>query len=178
MQFFLELDLYHNIAGRAVKVFRSLGLLCSCCYNNSAVRGVVGELMAQRPHSLLIANRTVSRARSLRERFDAYPNIRICGFDELAAAGRFDVIINAVPAGLTAALPPLPDDLARGCCCYDMVYGDATTPFVAWAVEHGARTASDGLGMLVEQAAESFFIWRGVRPETVPVIDMLRRDEE
>jgi shikimate dehydrogenase len=140
-----------------------------------AVRGVVGELMTQRPQSLLIANRTVSRARALRERFDRHPNIDVCGFDELAAGGRFDVVINAIPAGLTAALPPLPEDLARGGCCYDMVYGDAATPFVAWAMDHGAGTVSDGLGMLVEQAAESFYIWRGVRPETGPVIEMLRK---
>lgn len=143
-----------------------------------AVRGVVGELMAQRPHNLLIANRTVSRARALRERFDHYPNIDVCGFHDLEKKGHFDVLINAIPAGLTAALPPLPDSLARDACCYDMVYGDAATPFAAWAIEHGARTTSDGLGMLVEQAAESFFIWRGVRPETGPVIEMLRNGVE
>jgi shikimate dehydrogenase len=143
-----------------------------------AVRGVVGELMEQRPGSLLIANRTVSRAEDLRERFPQYPNIGVCGFDALEAAGPFDLVINAIPAGLTAALPPLPDGLVRDGGAYDMVYGDAATPFVAWAREHGARIASDGLGMLVEQAAESFFLWRGVRPQTGPVIEMLRKGEE
>jgi len=139
-----------------------------------AVRGVVGELMQQRPDSLLIANRTVARAEALRERFPLYANIEVCGFEELAGKGGFDLVINAIPAGLTADLPPLPHKLVAGGCAYDMVYGDAVTPFVAWAREHGARLAGDGLGMLVEQAAESFYIWRGVRPQTEPVIDMLR----
>ena len=140
-----------------------------------AVRGVLGEVMEQRPAGLLIVNRTLDRARELRDRFSSHWDIDICGFEELAARGRFDVVINAIPAGLTAALPPLPDDLVRDGDCYDMVYGDTATPFVTWAREHGARSANDGLGMLVEQAAESFTIWRGVRPQTEPVIEMLRK---
>jgi shikimate dehydrogenase len=143
-----------------------------------AVRGVLGDVMAQRPASLLIVNRTPARALELRDRFSSHWEIDVCGFEELQRRGRFDVVINAIPAGLTATLPPLPDDLARDSDCYDMVYGDTATPFVAWARKHGARSASDGLGMLVEQAAESFYIWRGVRPQTEPVIEMLRKGSE
>ena len=142
-----------------------------------AVRGVLGEVMEQRPAGLLIVNRTPARARELRDSFSSHWDIDVCGFEELEDKGRFDVVINAIPAGLTAALPPLPDDLAGDGDCYDMVYGDAATPFVAWARKHGARSANDGLGMLVEQAAESFYIWRGVRPQTEPVIKMLRASE-
>jgi shikimate dehydrogenase len=140
-----------------------------------AVRGVLGELLEQHPANLLIANRTPARAEELVRGFGTPSGLRATGFDHLDSAGGFDVIINAIPAGLTAELPPLPPGLlAAGCCCYDMVYGSGDTPFVAWARGHGAGLALDGLGMLVEQAAESFYIWRGLRPETEPVIAMLR----
>lgn len=140
-----------------------------------AVRGVLGELLERRPVEVLIANRTPARARELARIFAAEGRLRAAGFEELPALGAFDLVINAVPAGLTAELPDLPPGLlAEGGCCYDMVYGDTDTAFVAWGKRQGARLALDGLGMLVEQAAESFRIWRGVRPATQPVIDMLR----
>ncbi|HEX9180637.1 MAG TPA: shikimate dehydrogenase, partial [Burkholderiales bacterium] len=95
-----------------------------------------------------------------------------------ALAGRcFDVVINATSASLADALPPLPPEaFAPGALAYDMMYGRGSTPFLAFARGHGAGRCADGLGMLVEQAAESFFVWRGVRPDTAPVIGMLRRD--
>jgi shikimate dehydrogenase len=134
-----------------------------------AARGVIEPLLEQQPAALVIANRTVRRAQELAALFGH--GIRACGFDE--AATPFDLIINATAASLAGELPPLspqiftPDTLA-----YDMMYG-RDTPFLSFARGHGAATA-DGLGMLVEQAAEAFYVWRGVRPDTAPVIASLR----
>lgn len=134
-----------------------------------AARGVIEPLLDQQPAALVIANRTVSRAEELAELFGR--GVRACGFD--AANTPFDLVINATAASLAGDLPPLsprvftPDTMA-----YDMMYG-RDTPFLDFARTHGARTA-DGLGMLVEQAAEAFHLWRGVRPDTAPVIAALR----
>ncbi|ABI58165.1 shikimate dehydrogenase [Alkalilimnicola ehrlichii MLHE-1] len=138
-----------------------------------AVRGVLPALLPEAPGEVVIANRTVARAEALVELFADQGRLSAVGFDRLQ--GPFDVVINGTSAGLAGELPPLPDDLlAPGATCYDMVYGDQPTPFVRWARAHGAAMAVDGLGMLVEQAAESFLIWRGVRPESAPVIAALR----
>ncbi|MBN8772562.1 MAG: shikimate dehydrogenase, partial [Thiobacillus sp.] len=134
-----------------------------------AARGVIEPLLDQQPAALVIANRTVSRAEELAELFGR--GVRACGFD--AANTPFDLVINATAASLAGDLPPLsprvftPDTMA-----YDMMYG-RDTPFLDFARTHGARTA-DGLGMLVEQAAEAFHLWRGVRPDTAPIIVALR----
>lgn len=134
--------------------------------------GVAGPLLAGAIQSLTIANRTPSKAAELRARLAAYGAVDACGYEVLRGS-RFDLVINATSAGLGGAMPALPDDVfAPGALAYDMVYGK-TTPFMAYAQARGARVA-DGLGMLLEQAAESFFIWRGVRPLTAPVMDMLR----
>jgi shikimate dehydrogenase len=134
-----------------------------------AARGVGLPLMQCWPAELYIANRTAYKARELSARFDCYGG----GFDALPGR-QFEVVINATAASLAGELPPLPDDLfAPDALAYDMMYG-RDTPFLAFARERGARTA-DGLGMLVEQAAEAFFLWRGVRPETAPVIALLRQ---
>ena len=99
-----------------------------------------------------------------------------CGFGELAGS-QFDLIFNATAAGLSGQMPELPlNALGVGGCCYDMVYGDKPTAFVRWGQDHGAAKSLDGLGMLVEQAAESFLVWRGVRPDTPTVMQVLRRD--
>ena len=96
---------------------------------------------------------------------------------ELADAGRnFDLIINGTSSSLQGELPPLdPKLLAPGCCCYDLMYAATDTPFVQWGKRSGAKLSIDGLGMLVEQAAEAFALWRGVRPLTAPVISQLRQ---
>jgi shikimate dehydrogenase len=134
-----------------------------------AAQGVAGALLEAGVARLVIANRTVSKADALARRF---AGACACGYDALAGE-RFDVIVNATSAGLTGQAPPLPgDSLTKSTLAYDMVYG-RETPFLAAARKAGAR-ASDGLGMLVEQAAESFFIWRGVRPATRPVLEKLR----
>ena len=126
---------------------------------------------------LKIVNRTADKAQALASGIKSNnTNISGCSFDELADH-QFDVVINATSAGLTDSKLPLPTTLfAPGALAYDMMYG-RVTPFMKFAREHGAAVVSDGLGMLVEQAAESFFIWRGVRPETAPVIEALRKFE-
>ena len=140
-----------------------------------AARGILDPLFDELPDRIVIANRTVSRAEKLIDIFSDRGDVSACGFDELASSN-FDIVINATSASLQGHVPPLPEGLIdKNTCCYDMMYSAADTPFVAWAKAHGAGITLDGLGMLVEQAAESFFIWRGVRPETRQVINALRK---
>ena len=139
-----------------------------------AARGVLQPLLAERPAQLVIANRTAAKAVELSLRFSDLGRVSGCGFADLAGR-RFDLIVNATAAGLHDAVPPLPDGvLATDGWCYDLMYGKEPTAFVRWGREHGATHSLDGLGMLVEQAAESFHLWRGVWPETKPVIEALR----
>ena len=134
-----------------------------------AARGVLEPLLDQSPDALVIANRTPGRAESLAALFGR--GVAACAYDALD--GSFDLIVNATAASLAGELPPLPDSVcARNTLAYDMMYG-RDTPFLAWARARGAAT-HDGLGMLVEQAAEAFQVWRGVRPDTGPVIAALR----
>ncbi|RCV87149.1 shikimate dehydrogenase [Billgrantia montanilacus] len=138
-----------------------------------AVRGVLEPLLAAGPASLLVANRTAAKAEALAVDFADLGEIRGGGFD--VVSGPFDVVINGTSASLGGELPPLPDDLfGTGATAYDMMYGAEPTVFLSWAAKRGACTV-DGLGMLVEQAAESFFQWRGKRPLTEPVRESLRR---
>jgi shikimate dehydrogenase len=140
-----------------------------------AVRGALEPLLEQQPQHVVIANRTVDKALQLSKGFAEFGYLLGCGYDMLGEQ-QFDLIINGTSAGLKGDLPPLPDSLisAEGTtACYDMLYGAEPTPFMQWASERGAQV-SDGLGMLVGQAAESFALWRGVRPETAPVIASLR----
>jgi shikimate dehydrogenase len=140
-----------------------------------AARGVLGPLLEQKPARVTIANRTVPRARELAERFAALGRVEAVGFDALAGQ-RFDCVINATAASLSDEVPPLPENLfAPGALAYDLMYSNAPTAFLRWAGAHGAGKLADGLGMLVEQAAESYYLWRGVRPDTTPVIAALRR---
>ena len=155
----LTRNLHCSLAGKRILLLGAGG----------AARGVIEPLLEQQPAALVIANRTVSRAQELADLFGN--GVTACSFD--AATTPFDVVINATAASLAGELPPLspaifkPDTLA-----YDMMYG-RDTPFLSFARSHGAATA-DGLGMLVEQAAEAFFVWRGVRPDTAAVIAALR----
>lgn len=140
-----------------------------------AAYGVCGPLLEQEPARLTIANRNVEKAVVLCKHFtQAHPgrDMEAVGYSQLSGQ-TFDIVINATSAGLDAGMPPLPGGVfAPGALAYDMMYGRATA-FLAFASRERART-SDGLGMLVEQAAESFLIWRGVRPRTAPVIALLR----
>lgn len=141
-----------------------------------AVRGIIGPLLKDNPESITIANRTVSKAEQLAKDFKKLGQLKAIGYDELAGHC-FDIIINGTSAGLNNEMPDLPAEiLSDDACCYDMVYGAEPTPFMRWAAANTAWAVSDGLGMLVEQAAESFCIWRGVRPKTRPVIELLREE--
>lgn len=139
-----------------------------------AVRGVLGPLLAAGPSELIVANRTAEKATGLAELFKGHGRIDGCGFE--AVKGRFDLVINATSASLAGELPPLPEALFNeGALAYDMMYGAAPTVFLEWAGAHGVSCA-DGLGMLVGQAAESWYQWRGTRPDTAPVLAALRAD--
>ncbi|OGI38671.1 MAG: shikimate dehydrogenase [Candidatus Muproteobacteria bacterium RBG_16_64_10] len=140
-----------------------------------AVRGVLDPILRHRPAKIVIANRTVSKAKDLVRAFSAHGKVEAVSFDDLKGR-HFDIVLNGTSASLQGELPPLPVTIyARGALAYDMMYGDRPTPFMEWSMLHGADRVADGLGMLVEQAAESYFVWRGVRPETRPVIAALRK---
>ncbi|SNB58598.1 shikimate dehydrogenase [Marinobacter sp. es.042] len=143
-----------------------------------AVRGVLGPILAEHPAAITIANRTVAKADALVNLFKPVAGetaLSACGFEQPGEP--FDVIINGTSASLQGDLPPLsPEVLGEQTVVYDMMYSLQTTTFNQWALEQGAQNVHDGLGMLVEQAAESFRIWRGVNPATGPVIEELRND--
>jgi shikimate dehydrogenase len=136
-------------------------------------------LIEQQPILLAIANRTVEKAMTLAQTFRHQPAaaatvLSAHRFQELAGH-HFDVVINATSSSLQGETPDLPRGIfANGSLAYDMMYGKGVTPFLALAGTQGAASVADGLGMLVEQAAESFFLWRGIRPDSAPVIAMLR----
>jgi shikimate dehydrogenase len=138
-----------------------------------AVRGVLSPLLAEKPAQLVVANRTAAKAEALAALFADEGAVRGCGFEALAGLS-FDVVINGTSASLQGDLLPLPDNvLAPHALAYDMMYGAVPTVFLQWAAARGAHTR-DGLGMLVEQAAEAFFLWRHVRPPTAEVLVQLR----
>lgn len=138
-----------------------------------AARGIIGPLLAEAPAAVAIGNRTSDRAEELVARFAAAVLVAHT-FAEIAEQPPFDVVVNATSAGLKGEPPPFPASLVGSqTFCYDLVYGSSDTPFVTWAKQHGATRAVHGWGMLVEQAAESFAIWRGVRPDTKPLLKQL-----
>jgi shikimate dehydrogenase len=139
-----------------------------------AGRGVLGGLLAQKPQLLTIANRTAEKAVELAQAFSSLGNVHGSGFDSLDQQP-YDLIINATSASLHGELPPLSESIIDSSTfCYDMMYAKEPTIFMRWASAHHAGGVSDGLGMLVEQAAESFWLWRNVKPETRPVIAAIR----
>ncbi len=160
----IEQNLAWEIAGKRVLILGSGG----------AVRGILEPLLKRHPSQVVIANRTIDKAQQLASEFADLGEVRGCGYEALAGH-RYDLLINGTSAGLHGDMPPLPGDiLGDGCSCYDLTYGAQPTPFMRWAAGEAAWAVADGLGMLVEQAAESFCIWRGVRPATRPVIALLR----
>ncbi len=139
-----------------------------------ATRGILLPLLQQQPARLCIANRTVSKAGELAMLFRTHGPVSSCGYDALRGQ-QFDWVLNATAASLQGELPPLSPGLVHAqSWCYDLMYGSEPTIFCRWAQQNGAQQALDGLGMLVEQAAESFWLWRGVRPDTAPVLAELR----
>jgi shikimate dehydrogenase len=138
-----------------------------------AARGVLAPLLELKPRELVIANRSVERALALANSFAAFGTVRGAGYPQLDGL-RFDLILNATSASLQSEIPPLPlSALGAAAICYDLMYADSDTRFMQWAREHGAAQVHMGIGMLVEQAAESFYLWRGVRPDTAPVLSVL-----
>jgi len=160
----IEANLRVGIAGKRMLVMGAGG----------AARGVIAPLLARAPASLTIANRTADRAIELSRKFARLGPVD--GGSYAALAGRsFDIVVNATSASLAGELPPLPAGVfGSDALAYDMMYGRGLTAFLQRAKNDGVKRLADGLGMLVEQAAESFFLWRGLRPETGPVIAMLR----
>ena len=134
-----------------------------------AARGVLPALLDAGPAEITLANRTESRAREVAAAFDG---LRACPLADVG--GGWDVVLNATSASMGGPALALPDTCVEGAACYDLFYNlKAPTPFCTWAQQHGARTSTDGLGMLIEQAAEAFHLWRGVRPSTMPVLEAL-----
>jgi shikimate dehydrogenase len=164
----LVTDMVVNL-GWAVRDLRVLVL-----GSGGAVRGILEPLMRERPKEVLIVNRTASRATQLASEFSDLGPVE-GGAYSLIGSRQFDLVINGTSAGLSGEMPELPASLLTDhSCCYDMVYGAQPTVFMRWAAHHAAWAVSDGLGMLVEQAAQSFYLWNKAKPETRPVINQLR----
>lgn len=162
-------DLTHNLN---IPISASRVLLVGA---GGGARGVLGPLLDQGPEQLVIANRTEERAQQLALAFVKLGPVQFRSFDALKGM-QFDLIINATSAGLSGLRAPLPDGIVSPSgACYDMIYGPGAEPFLNWAAQQGVNNRADGTGMLVEQAAESFTIWRGTRPDTRPVINALKR---
>ena len=139
-----------------------------------ATRGIIAPLLDANPKALTIANRTLSRAKDLVQHFAVRGPVDAVRFREVAAQPAYDLVINATSAGLKGETPPYPEKaIGDATFCYDLSYGLTPTPFSLWATKHGARHSIMGWGMLVEQAAESFHLWRGVRPDTDAVLSHL-----
>jgi len=139
-----------------------------------AARGALLPFLAAEPAQLVIANRDVAKAQALAAQVAGRGPIVACGYADLEAMGRFDLVVNATSASLTGDLPPVPPSIFQpDGLAYELAYGKRLTPFLRLARNAGVRNIADGVGMLVEQAAEAFVWWRGVRPDTRPVIDRL-----
>ena len=159
----IQRNLGVSLAGKRV-------LLCGA---GGATRGAIVPIALQKPALLAVANRSADKAHQLKRDFAAHVNLQTGGFEDLAGES-FDVVLNATSTGLTQAALPLPAGVfATGALAYELVYGKGLTPFLKQAQAAGATHIADGVGMLVEQAAEAFAWWRGVRPDTRPVIDRL-----
>lgn len=141
--------------------------------SGGAARGVIAPLLDQSPEQIVVAGRSAARATGLAQQFESLGPVQGCGFESLAS-GAFDIVINATAAGLSGEAPAIPRSVVHPqTFCYDLSYARAGTAFLAWARDQGCTRVAQGWGMLVEQAAESFELWRGVRPPTEPVLAAL-----
>jgi shikimate dehydrogenase len=160
----IEVNLNLPMAGKRVLVLGAGG----------AVRGALLPFIAARPAELVIANRDIAKVKALAAQVAAGSPLLACGYSELEATGRFDLVVNATSASLTGELPPVtPSVFSPTGVAYELAYGKRLTPFLRLARDAGVASVADGVGMLVEQAAEAFAWWRGVRPETRAVIERL-----
>jgi shikimate dehydrogenase len=157
-------NLHWTVAGKRVLILGAGG----------AVRGALGSLLAEEPAELCIANRTLEKAEQLAQAFGGMGKVFASSFE--AVEGQFDLVINGTSASLKGELPNISEScIGPNTACYDMMYSqEGDTAFNAWAKQQGCTHVADGLGMLVEQAAEAFELWRGVRPQTQSVIEYLR----
>jgi shikimate dehydrogenase len=160
----LTVNQAQEIAGKRILILGAGG----------ATRGILAPLLDAMPAEIVLANRTLERAEALVERFDATADLSACRFEDLSGKEPFDIVVNATSAGVRGEDPPFPPSCVSSVSfCYDLAYGLKGTPFVAWAHKHGALSAVQGWGMLVEQAAESFEIWRGIRPDTAEILSKM-----
>ncbi len=163
----LTANLRTDVHGRAIAILGAGG----------AVRGILKPLLDAGAASVAISNRTMSKAAQIVAEFSRYGHVEAVD-PQAIGARRHEIVINATSLGMAGAqvdgFPFAGTLFARGALAYDLIYSDLPTPFMRWAREHGALAASDGMGMLIEQAAESFALWRGVRPDTGPVFKLLR----
>ena len=160
----IQRNLGYKLAGKRILLLGAGG----------AARGAILPLLNEKPAALAVANRTPAKARAFAAEFAAFGDIAGFGYDNLAGAPPFDCVVNATSASLAGDAPPIsPALFASGALAYEMVYGKGLTPFLRIARSAGAARLADGVGMLVEQAAEAFAWWRGARPETAPVIERL-----
>ena len=160
----IEVNLSQPMAGKRVLVLGAGG----------AVRGALLPFLAARPAELVVANRDVPKVSTLVAQVVASGSLLACGYGDLEAMGRFDLVVNATSASLTGELPPVPPGVfSPEGVAYELAYGKRLTPFLRLARNAGVASVADGVGMLVEQAAEAFAWWRGVRPQTRAVIDQL-----
>ncbi|CAJ0736804.1 Shikimate dehydrogenase (NADP(+)) [Ralstonia edaphis] len=160
----IEINLGLPMAGKRVLMLGAGG----------AARGALLPFLEAKPAELVIANRDVAKAQALAAQVAGRGAVVACGYADLEAMGRFDLVVNATSASLTGDLPPVPPSIFRpDGMAYELAYGKRLTPFLRLARNAGVRNLADGVGMLVEQAAEAFAWWRGVRPDTRPVIDRL-----
>lgn len=140
-----------------------------------AARGIMGPILRENPESLCLCNRTLMRAQSLVSHFSLKARSSVLqSTDYSTLTGRFDLIINATSASVQGTLPPLSPHIVQGTFCYDLMYSNVPTAFIQWAKQNNALYTSDGLGMLVEQAASAFYLWRGIHPDTSPVLAILQ----
>jgi len=161
----LDVNLGVNLEGMRILILGAGG----------ATRGIIGPLLEMQPKSLLIANRTLGKAQALTEHFEQQGPITACRFNAVPVDNAYDLIINATSAGVKGDAPPYPEAaISKDTLCYDLSYGLNATPFSIWARDHGAAKSVMGWGMLVEQAAESFHLWRDVRPDTAPVLRQMQ----
>lgn len=160
----IKRNLGYRLAGKRILLLGAGG----------ATRGAILPFLAEGPSALVIANRTPDKARALAAQFSPYGNILGLGYDGLAGLPPFDFVVNATSASFAGELPPVPQaSFSVGCLGYELAYGKGLTPFLRIARSAGAGRLADGVGMLVEQAAEAFEWWRGIRPDTAPVIERL-----
>lgn len=163
----LTVNLKLSLAGQRILVLGAGG----------ATRGILESLLECQPSLVVVANRTASRALDAAAAFKAFGPIEGCGYNDLPGLGRFDLILNATSASLAGELPPVaPGNIARDTVCYDLAYSRGDTPFTAWAKQREVERTYKGWGMLVEQAAAAYALWRGVRPETAPVLRALTEE--